>query len=137
MVHRLSPINNHIDGEIKQYFSLSVYFLIHKRLLPVTWDGLTLVSLDHKLVYFASHKYRLEFDNTGPAWIWTWISGTKSFYATIVLCSIDFFFLFFFSSVSSFFWCCTLNHLKVCVQVSHGKINCHLLQIRQTNKLYG
>ena len=52
--------------------------------------GLQLVSLNHRLVVFASRKDQLEFDNTRPAG-WPLISRIKSSYATIVLCSIDLF----------------------------------------------
>ena len=41
------------------------------------------------VLHIASHKYWLEFDNSRPAGIWTWLSWTKSGHATIVLCSID------------------------------------------------
>ena len=50
--------------------------------------GLKSALRDHRLVLFAAHKYWLEFNNSGPARIWTLISGTKSVYATIVLRSI-------------------------------------------------
>ena len=51
--------------------------------------GLQSALIDHRLVLFASHNYQLKFFNSGLARIWTWISGTKSGCATIVLCSVD------------------------------------------------
>ena len=55
--------------------------------------GLQSVSLDHRLVLFVSHKYRLEFNNSWPARIPTWISVTFHYLQRI--CST------FFSSILS------------------------------------
>ena len=46
-------------------------------------------SITGFVLHIALHKYKLEFDNSGPAGILNWISGTKSGYATIVLSSVD------------------------------------------------
>ena len=53
-----------------------------------TWLQCNVRSIIDFVLCIASHKYWLKFDNSGPAEIWTRISGIKSDYITIVLRSI-------------------------------------------------
>ena len=75
---------------IHQYFPwVSIYWYLQGCSRHL---GLQSASLNHRLLYYvlASQKFRLEFDNSGPAGFSTQISWTKSGFATIVLHSIDF-----------------------------------------------
>ena len=64
---------------VHQYYNLSGYLSPPTREPPIT--GFQYLLLYHMLVLFVKTQRKIWTQDSEPAQIWTWISGTKSGYA--------------------------------------------------------